>query len=436
VSTTLAVAADGLPWEAALVAALDRGGHGISVVRRCVDIVELLSVAVAGHARVALVAGGLPDLDADAVARLHAAGVAVVGIRAGDDARSGDRLHALGIGYIVADGADAAVVAAVVREAATSSSAGAELPAYSDPIGDAATPASTGGSARETPAPSREGRVIAVWGPTGAPGRTTVAIALADEIARLGAAALLVDADVYGGTIVSRLGILDDASGLLAACRAATGARLDGDALAQLACRVAPALHVLTGIPRAHRWPELRPSGITVVLTAARQLADWTVVDCGFSLETDEELSFDSMAPRRNGATLAVLDCADTILVVGAGDPIGINRLVHALDELRDAGIAGPPAAARVVVNKVRAGAVSGTADEEIVAALRRFAATVPDALLPYDGAACDRSVALGRLPSEVAHTSPLRRAVGQLAREITGIEGRASRRRRLAARD
>jgi len=38
----------------------------------------------------------------------------------------------------------------------------------------------------------------------------------------------------------------------------------------------------------------------------------FTVVDCGFSLEQDEELSFDTAAPRRNGATLATLLAADT----------------------------------------------------------------------------------------------------------------------------
>ena len=49
------------------------------------------------------------------------------------------------------------------------------------------------------------------------------------------------------------------------------------------------------------------------MLAAARALADFTVVDCGFCLETDEELSFDTLAPRRNGATLAVLDDADLV---------------------------------------------------------------------------------------------------------------------------
>ena len=36
------------------------------------------------------------------------------------------------------------------------------------------------------------------------------------------------------------------------------------------------------------------------------------MVDCGFCLEADEEISFDTVAPRRNGATLAMLADADS----------------------------------------------------------------------------------------------------------------------------
>ena len=99
------------------------------------------------------------------------------------------------------------------------------------------------------------------------------------------------------------------------------------------------------------------------MLAAARSIADYTVVDCGFCLESDEELSFDTMAPRRNGATLAVLDAADVILAVGSADPIGIQRLVRGLSELRDAEVAAP---VWVVLNKVRRSVVPGDPAAEL----------------------------------------------------------------------
>ena len=193
--------------------------------------------------------------------------------------------------------------------------------------------------------------MLAVWGPTGAPGRTTVAVTLADELADLGCTVLLVDADVYGGAVASMLGVLDESPGLAAVCRQAAAGGLDATALGSLCWQLRPRLQVLTGIPFAARWPELRPAAITALLSTARGMADVTVVDCGFCLETDEELSFDTVAPRRNGATLTVLDDADLVLVVGAADPIGMQRLVRALADLRDADVDTPT---EIVVNRVR----------------------------------------------------------------------------------
>jgi Mrp family chromosome partitioning ATPase len=62
---------------------------------------------------------------------------------------------------------------------------------------------------------------VAVWGPTGAPGRTTVAVNLAAELALLGRHTLVVDADTYGGTIAQAVGLFDESPGLAAAARAA-----------------------------------------------------------------------------------------------------------------------------------------------------------------------------------------------------------------------
>ena len=169
-------------------------------------------------------------------------------------------------------------------------------------------------------------------------------------------------------------------------------------------------------MPLASRWPELRPTAMASVLAAARRLADYTVVDCGFCLETDEELSFDTLAPRRNGATLAVLDDADLVLVVGAADPIGMQRLVRGLAELRDAEVAAP---VWVVLNRVRNGVVPGDVGQELRAALERFAGRMPAAMLPFDG----------RQPS-----TP-RLARGRLARRGGAVQCAAAGRRRARRR-
>ena len=165
------------------------------------------------------------------------------------------------------------------------------------------------------------GRLVAVWGPTGAPGRTTVAVGIAGELALAGVPTLLADADTYGGSVAQVLGFLDEAPGLAAAARLANLGQLDLGALARVAPSAAPHLRVLTGISRAERWTELRPAALEAVWSLARSLAAFTIVDCGFSLEQDEELSFDTAAPRRNGATLATLLAADTVIAVGCRRP-------------------------------------------------------------------------------------------------------------------
>jgi Flp pilus assembly CpaE family ATPase len=278
------------------------------------------------------------------------------------------------------------------------------------------------------------GTVIAVWGPTGAPGRTTVAVGLASELAALDSATLLVDADVYGGVVAQVLGLLDESPGLAAACRLANTGGLDVPALAGLARAVTPRLRVLSGINRADRWPELRPAALEVVLELCRSLASTTVVDCGFALEQDEELAYDTAAPRRNGATLTVLETADTVYAVGAADPVGLQRLVRGLAELRETVPGVQPV---VVVNKLRESAVPGGAERSARAALSRYAGVTDVLVLPADVDGLDRALCAGRTLGEAAPASPARAALAAHAAGLLGISRQAPSRgrRRLLPR-
>src|SRR6185312_11344243 len=94
-------AGTGGPWESELVGALDRSDHGVTVVRRCVDVSELLAAAATGTGQAALLSADLRRLDGDAVARLNAAGVAVVGLADAGDEQAAERLRRLGVARIV-----------------------------------------------------------------------------------------------------------------------------------------------------------------------------------------------------------------------------------------------------------------------------------------------------------------------------------------------
>jgi len=399
-------------WEADLVAGFARA-DGVTVVRRCVDVADLVATASAGIATGVVVSADLRRLDRDIVTRLDLMGVAVVGMLRPDDSEAEQTLRRLGVAHVVSADAPAEEVVHRLRSALDALGPAGQ-PA---PVGPADATASAGGEPAE---PALDlGRLVAVWGPTGAPGRTTVAIGLAAEMAAAGHEVVLVDADVYGGTIAPALGVVDDGAGFASACRLANSGRLDAPALAGLALGIARRLRVLTGIARADRWDEVRPSAAAAVLALARTIAAYVVVDCGFCLEEDEELSYDTVAPRRNGATVTALRAADTVVAVGAADPIGLQRLVRGLSELAEAVPGVEPV---VVVNRVRPRAAGpGDPKAQITDALRQFASVTPAAFIPLDQPALDKAVLQARTLTEAAPASPARQALADLAATVSG---------------
>ncbi len=411
-STGLLTAGNGQSWETDLVAALDRPGAGMTVVRRCVDIADVLAAATTGEAQVAVLSADLRRLDSEAVQRLVAAGVGIVGIHPAADLRARTRLERIGVEVLVADDTGPAALLQAVRLAMTTDVAGASAAAAHRVVADVrsslppTTPVSEPGPLES----AGIGRVIAVWGPAGAPGRSTVAAGLAVEMAATGASTLLVDADVYGGVLGSAFGLLDESPGLAGACRLAANGKLDLIELTRLAWSVGPDLRLLTGITRADRWPEVRPSAIPAVLAVTRSMATMVLVDCGFCLEADEEITFDTVAPRRNGATLAVLAAADQVVAVGSADPAGMERLIRGLAELAEA---IPGIRPTVVLNRLRKTAASA---DETAAALNRFTGLPVAGTLPEDRAATDLAWRLGISLAEAAPSSPLRAALRAFA--------------------
>jgi MinD-like ATPase involved in chromosome partitioning or flagellar assembly len=389
------ILASGAAWESSVLGRLERE-PGVVVLRRCVDVPDLLAAASAGQADVAVVAADAPGLDQAAVdhlRRFQVRPVAVVpAVQAG--AADGIRLHAarLGIANPVADddlGSLASAVRTTDNHVANGRDAVASAPSDEDgrPLG--------GG-----------GRVVAVWGPAGAPGRTSLATAVAAELAARGRRTTLVDADPYGGAVAQQLGILDEVSGLLAAARFA-GSGLLGARFDSVRRAVDDHLTVVTGLPRPDRWVEVRAGAVEHLLEVASVHGD-VVVDTGFSVEADPVGEFGARPPR-NQMTLAALAQADEVVVVGAADPVGLSRLARALVELRDV-VDGAPV--RVVVNRMRPSL--GWSEKDIAGMVEGFTRLAGLHFLPDDRATADRALVAGRTLTEVGD-SPLRRAVGEL---------------------
>ena len=415
--------------EAPLVSGLERSATGVQVVRRCADLVELLSAAAAGLARAVVLSADLQRLDRDAVIQLTSAGVAVVGLVEPQDVAAADRLADLGVQRVLSADTSTEEIAQAVTAAVAELAELANAPVgtsrahlgLSDPAAAARPAPRRPGVERSSPV-RPPGQLIAVWGPIGSPGRTTVAITLATELALAGQETLLIDADTHGASIAQALGLLDESAGLAAAARTANQGGLDVGRLADLAPPVSQRLRLLTGLPQSRRWPELRSAALDVVWQHARALAAWTVIDAGFGLEADEELMFDTAAPRRHGATLSAVTAADLVLAVGAAEPIGLQRLLAGLQDLGEVVPIGVPV--QVVVTRVRDAAVGVRSAQRVREALERFGGIQDPVLIPDDRVTLDAAMLAGRSLTEHAPSSPACKPLAELAARLTLAPG------------
>ena len=378
----------------------DAPRHGHRVVARCSGAEELVAKLSGAGAELAVVSASPQYLTARVVAACDAHGVRLLAI-AGSAA---ERRFAASVGVVDAlDGPFAWSSPPAVPDVEVDEETHLRPVRLSDP--------ERGHSSR--------GRVIAVWGPDGAPGRTSIAIALAAELAEAGATVALADADTRAAAIAPALGLLDEAPGFAAACRLAGGGSLDRAQFERIAQghRVGRSeIQVLTGIGRASRWPELTAERVAGMLNAARDWVEITVVDVASSFERDEELMSDLHAPRRNAATIEVLRSAERIIAVGSADPVGLSRFLRAHAELAEM---VEPDRITTVINKVRPGAIGLNPASQVRQTLARFGGIDDPVLVPWDLAAFDAALLGGRTLLEVAPRSAARAAIRELAAQL-----------------
>ncbi|GAA1172549.1 MULTISPECIES: AAA family ATPase [Microbacterium] len=263
-------------------------------------------------------------------------------------------------------------------------------------------------------------RIVAVWGPHGAPGRSTLSIQLAVELSRTGRRTALVDADTVAPSLAMLLGLGDDAPGIAAACRRAERGALDPAELTRLATTVttsAGEIEVLPGINRPSRWPELSSARLVAALGTCRGWIDETVVDVAGAFDADDEVTYDLAGPRRHAATTAALQEADLIVAIASADPLGISRFIRDHAELRRL---TSPTPVIVVVNQVRPGPLGIDARGQVRRTLERFAGITDVFFLPFDLRAADAALLHARPMTDVAPRSPFAAAVRRLAASLS----------------
>lgn len=349
--------AGGAPWELPLVRAFQRREFGVRVARRCVDHGELLGTALRDRPTAVLLDASLTWIDRDLVTTLRRAGVETIAI--GVSARP---LQRFGVQQFEPDATPETLAAALYALTPTPG-----VPA----------PTTTG---EESALPVAAGRVAAVWGGAGSPGRTTVAVHLAIESARTGARTLLVDADVWSASVAQLLELAESPS-------LAPAARLAADGwpspLSSVVQQGPDGLGVLTGLARAELWPEVRESAWRAVLAEAATTFDVVVVDLAAPIEEDEELTYDRAPYRRNLVTRVALERADEIVLVASADPVGLRRAVVAHRTLTESGL-DAAGASEIVLNRAPR---AGRRLQDCSRSIEAWTGTIPRAILPEEPA-------------------------------------------------
>lgn len=400
--------------EPDLVAAA--GAAGLHITRRCVDAADLMACAAADVTTPIVVSAGVPRLSGALVSRLQAAHRPVIALAVIDEDQV--RVRAWGITAVVPVGEAASTMQAVAGHLSGLAS-GPQTGVWD--TGLWASPDATGGGPAQLSEPAvaigaegdRAGRVISVWGPPGAPGRSTTAIGLAEAYAQQGHRTLLVDADTHAPSIALMIGMLEDTSGLVVACRHADNGSLTPRSLRSTSREVAPNMCVLGGLLRPDRWPDARPGALSEVWRCCRRAFDVTVIDVGASIEDEPTGSANPvLASQRNAAAVTALAQSDAVLAVCRADSLGLARLAIGLPVLADAAAT----AARVVCV---VGAERGQPSwAEITSAVR--GAGITDEVVRLEGRRqADRMLRLGLLPSEIRGARRERRSRLRLAAAV-----------------
>jgi len=254
------------------------------------------------------------------------------------------------------------------------------------------------------------GAVVAVWGTAGAPGRTTVAVAMSEAAAHRGLTTILIDGDTHNPSMACALAITEQFSGLLLACKHAEQGSLDESTIQRALRTLKPNLDVLTGLDDPSRWPEVRSDPCRRVLRACRLTADLTVVDIHSSTELNAD-PITGMQGERNGVTRVALSEADRIIVVARPDPVGVSRLARSLGHLAELAL---DQRTLVLVNRIHR-----SSDVREVQRVVQRLGFIADVEGVPDDPMVRRAAIRGSLPGELARRSRARTRLRRVTRDL-----------------
>lgn len=308
--TELLLAITDSEWELALGREVSTNSS-FKIGRRCVDLAEVLTMLQVKDFKLAIISSEVNNLDLEVVTEIERKSCLLIGVFKDGDYLKADRLSELGIKHVLG-----------FNEINPSNFFTNLMFCLNQKLG--------------IPEENSSGAVIpgliSVWGTSGAPGRTTLAIDIASALQQVSSSCLLIDADVTNPSIASALGLAEDISGVSAAIHLAQSGKLSRESLFDCVKKSKIDLSVLTGILNPDRWIEIRPSGLQKLLEYNSEIFSNQVVDLNSILPDTREGTypeFDSNS--RFSHVRTILDFSEKVIFVVKASPLGVIRAAEVL---------------------------------------------------------------------------------------------------------
>jgi MinD-like ATPase involved in chromosome partitioning or flagellar assembly len=275
-------------------------------------------------------------------------------------------------------------------------------------------------------------KLISVWSAAGSPGRSTIALALAAELAESGKKVFLLDADTHAPSVELLLALIDHPAGLAAACRLVGQERFDFEQLERLSSRVAVGngeLTVMTGLSSESRWAEVSSEKLDDLLMVAADHFDFMILDVAAA--SAEGLLSTNSSVDRNAVTRWAIGYSDYVIALCAADPVGVSRFLEAMVRLNEL---KPTGQVLTLVNRLRSSVLGSSAKQQIIESLDRLGQVTVSGFVPDDPTAADAAIKASLPIGLGRRSSQARQAVAlfcraQILGERSKLDGRLAKR-------
>ncbi|MCO8190441.1 MAG: AAA family ATPase [Tropheryma whipplei] len=258
------------------------------------------------------------------------------------------------------------------------------------------------------------GKTIAIWGPAGSPGRTTLSINIAATLASYGKKVILIDLDTFGGVVSIYLGLDDQKSGLAAICYRADSRSFTPEDLLNIAIKVpirGGLFYFLSGIAHHSRWPEINQPSLLRVIGSAKSAFDYVVMDLSFALDSVGQ-------DTRGRLNYTLMGSGDFLVMVGRGDPIGICRFIRAWPEVPKAQN-GRSLSIIPVINMVRHTAVGSRPTKQLREVICEYTSFQQVWQIDFDQKVCDALLLRGKTIVDCMQNSSVAMQIASIARVL-----------------